>query len=38
MGRLTIRYSTTDYRVDKAEVTGELAVTRWEPAALGQLI
>jgi DNA adenine methylase len=37
MERLTIRYSTTNHRVEKAEVTGELVITSWEPSALGQL-
>ncbi|WP_438282316.1 DNA adenine methylase [Pseudomonas alabamensis] len=37
MERLTIRYSTTNQRVEKAEVTGELVITSWEPSALGQL-
>ncbi len=37
MERLTIRYSTTNQRVEKAEVTGELVITSWEPSALSQL-
>ena len=37
MERLDIRYSTANQRVGKAEVTGELVITSWEPKALGQL-
>lgn len=37
MERLDIRYSTANQRVGKAEVTGELVITSWEPSALGQL-
>ena len=37
MEQLDIRYSTANQRVGKAEMTGELVITRWEPSALGQL-
>ena len=32
-----IRYSTTNQRQGKAEVSGELVIMNWEPAALGGL-
>ena len=32
-----IRYTTTNQRQAKAEVTGELIVMNWEPEALGGL-
>ncbi len=34
---LDIRYSNTNQRQGKAEVTGELVIMNWEPARLGQL-
>ncbi|BAN47266.1 hypothetical protein PCA10_15340 [Metapseudomonas resinovorans NBRC 106553] len=36
--RLDIRYSTTNQRQGQAEVTGELLISNWEPAALGDLL
>lgn len=35
--QLDIRYSTTNKREGSAEVTGELVIMNWEPAALGGL-
>ncbi|MEL7940956.1 DNA adenine methylase [Pseudomonas delhiensis] len=35
--RLDIRYSNTNQRQGQAEVTGELVIMNWEPAALGGL-
>ncbi|MFU7816675.1 DNA adenine methylase, partial [Pseudomonas aeruginosa] len=35
--RLDIRYSNTNQRQGSAEVTGELVIMNWEPAALGGL-
>ncbi|KIY17248.1 DNA adenine methylase [Pseudomonas amygdali] len=35
--RVSLRYSTNNQRVGKAEVTDELVITNWEPAALGGL-
>ncbi|MED5608472.1 DNA adenine methylase [Pseudomonas sp. JH-2] len=35
--RLDIRYSNTNQRQSLAEVTGELVIMNWEPAALGGL-
>lgn len=32
-----IRYSTSNQRQGKAEVSGELVIMNWEPAALGGL-
>lgn len=32
-----IRYTTTNQRQGKAEVSGELVIMNWEPAALGGL-
>ncbi|HEJ2103307.1 DNA adenine methylase, partial [Pseudomonas aeruginosa] len=37
MERLDIRYSNTNQRQGSAEVTGELVIMNWEPAALGGL-
>lgn len=34
---LDIRYSNTNQRQGKAEVSGELVIMTWEPAALGGL-
>ncbi len=34
---LDIRYSNTNQRQGKAEVTGELVITNWEPTSLGGL-
>jgi len=34
---LDIRYTTTNQRQGKAEVSGELVIMNWEPAALGGL-
>lgn len=34
---LDIRYSNTDQRQGKAQVTGELVIMNWGPAALGGL-
>jgi DNA adenine methylase len=34
---LDIRYSNTNQRQGKAEVTGELVITNWAPALLGCL-
>ena len=33
--RLDIRYTTTNQRQGKAEVSGELVILNWIPAALG---
>lgn len=35
---LEIRYSNTNKRQSKAEVTGELVIMNWHPAELGQLL
>ena len=32
-----IRYSNTNQRQGKAEVSGELVIMNWQPAGLGQL-
>ncbi|MNH32079.1 hypothetical protein D3C79_924980 [compost metagenome] len=32
-----IRYTTTNQRQGKAEITGELIIMNWTPAELGQL-
>ncbi|HGM7922701.1 TPA: DNA adenine methylase [Pseudomonas aeruginosa] len=37
MERLDIRYSNTNQRQGSTEVTGELVIMNWEPAALGGL-
>ncbi|MGV8364545.1 DNA adenine methylase, partial [Pseudomonas aeruginosa] len=37
MERLDIRYSNTNQRQGSAEVTSELVIMNWEPAALGGL-
>ncbi|MFG0322986.1 DNA adenine methylase, partial [Pseudomonas sp. zjy_15] len=34
---LDIRYSNTNQRQAKAEVTGELVIMNWQPSALGGL-
>jgi len=34
---LDIRYTTTNQRQGKAEISGELVIMNWEPAALGSL-
>ncbi|MNF12467.1 hypothetical protein D3C80_2139660 [compost metagenome] len=34
---LDIRYSNTNQRQGRAEVTGELVITNWELASLGSL-
>lgn len=34
---LDIRYSNTNQRQGKAEVSGELVILNWEPASLGTL-
>lgn len=38
MERLDIRYSNTNQRQGKAEVTGELVIMNWEPDALAGLL
>ncbi|MCY1215329.1 hypothetical protein D9M72_271720 [compost metagenome] len=35
--RIDIRYSNTNQRQGKAEMTGELVVMNWEPLAFGGL-
>lgn len=35
---LDIRYSNTNQRQGKTEVTGELVIMNWQPAELGQLL
>ena len=34
---LNIRYSNTNHRQGKAELTGELVIMNWEPSELGGL-
>lgn len=34
---LNIRYTTTNQRQGKAEVSGELVIMNWEPTVLGEL-
>lgn len=34
---LTIRYSNTNQRIGKTDVSDELVITNWEPSLLGRL-